>query len=90
MHKSRFDHRASHIWLIALFSIISFIFNNKNPTAESIEGNSAKFMLIETPESKQSPDFVVVEKVNGKKSLIKVDGETENEKSTQRRSGSKK
>ena len=35
-------------------------------------------------------DFLVVEKIDGKKSLIKVDGETENEKSTQSRSGSKK
>ena len=82
--------KESHICLIALFSIISITFNNKNPTAESIKGNSGKFMLIETPESKQSPDFLVVEKVDGKKSLIKVDGETENEKSTQSRSGSKK
>jgi len=81
--------KESHICLIALFSIISIIFNNKNPTAESIKRNSGKFMLIETPESKQSPDFLVVEKVDGKKSLIKVDEETENEKSSQSRSVSR-
>ena len=44
-------------------------------------------MLVETLDSNKSPDFIVAEKPYRRKSLIKVDGETGNDKITQSRAG---
>jgi len=77
--------KESHRCIIAAFSIIYFILINKNPSAATVNGASKKFMLVETPDSNKTPDFVVVEKTHGKKSLLKVEGETGNDKNAQRR-----
>jgi len=77
--------KESHRCIIAAFSIIYFILINKNPSAATVNGASKKFMLVETPDSNKTPDFVVVEKTHGKKSLLKVEGETGNNKNAQRR-----
>ena len=82
--------KESHCFIIAAFSIISFILINKNPSAATVNGASKKFMLVETPDSKKTPDFLVVEQTDGKKSLIKFNGETENDQNAQREAGNKK
>ena len=79
-------HKASHLVRVALLSIIAIVLNNKNTIAK---GSPGKFMLVETPASNKTPDFIVAEKPDGKKSLIEVDGETGNDKITQSRTGNK-
>ena len=69
--------------LFVLPLIISVILFNENVLAES----SGKFMLVETPESKMTPDFLVVEKHGGKKSLIKVEEHADNEQSVLTKKG---
>ena len=64
--------KESHRFIIAAFSIISFILIHENQSAATENGASKKFMLVETPDSNKIPDFVVVEKTHGKKSLLKV------------------
>ena len=82
--------KESHFCIVAVFSIISFILINKNPSAATVNGASKKFMLVETPDGNKIPDFLVVETKDGKKSLIKFDGETGNDKNAQSRGGNKK
>ena len=73
----------SRFLLFVLPSIISVILFSMNALAES----SGKFMLVETPESKMTPDFLVVEKHGGKKSLIKVEEHADNEQSVLTKKG---
>ena len=82
--------KESHCCIIAAFSIIPFILINKNSSAATVNGALKKFMLVETPDSKKAPDFLVVEKTDDKKSLIKVDGKTGNYKNAESRGGNKK
>ena len=71
---------------VALLSIIAIILNNQN---KIVTGSPGKFMLVETPNSNKTPDFIVAEKTDGKKSLIEVDWETGNDEITQSRTGNK-
>jgi len=76
--------KESHLVRFALLTIIAIVLNNKNTI---VKGNPGKFMLVETPDSNKTPDFIVAEKPDGKKSLIEVDGETGNDEITQSRAG---
>ena len=73
-----------HLVRVTLVSIIAIVLNNEN---KIVKGSSGNFKLVETPGSNKNPDFIVAEKPDGKKSLIKVDGETGNDKITQSRAG---
>ena len=76
--------KESHLVRVALLSIIAIVLNNKNANVKGIPG---KFILVKTPDSNKTPDFIVAGKPDGKKSLIKVDGETGNDEITQSRAG---
>ena len=78
--------KESHLVRFALLTIIAIVLNNKNTI---VMGSPGRFMLVETPDSNKTPDFIVAEKQDGKKSLIEVDGETGNDEITQSRTGNK-
>ena len=76
-----------HFLIIALFSTIAFILNDANVSAKTLQEQSGKFMLVKTPDREKLPDFLVVEKQGGRKSLIKVDTKPENEQIHQKHRG---
>ena len=78
--------KESHLVRVTLLSIIAIVLNNKNTI---VKGSQGKFMLVETSDSNKTPDFIVAENPDGKKSLIEVDGETGIDEITQSRAGNK-
>ena len=69
-------HLESKICFIFLLSIISIFCESKIPLAETVSENSGKFMLVKTPDESKSTDFLLVEKLNGRKSLIEIEKQT--------------
>ena len=76
-----------HMPIIALFSTMAFILKDANVLAKTSQEQSGKFMLVKTPDREKLPDFLVVEKQGGRKSLIKVDTKPENEQIHQKHRG---
>ena len=69
-------HLVSKTCLIFLLSIISIFGNGKIALAKTVSENSGKFMLVKTPDESKSKDFLLVEKQNGRKSLVKIEKQT--------------
>ena len=71
-----------------LFAIL-IISSNPNAIAFTARANSGNFMLVKTPDDSKTSDFVLVEKSNGKQSLIEIAAETGNETILSRSKGEK-
>ena len=79
-------HFVSKICLIFLLSIIAIFCDGKIALAETVSENSGKFMLVKTPDESKSKDFLLVEKRNGRKSLVEIEKQKgENERTLNRR-----
>ena len=65
--------QVSRFHIIIFLTIISFLSNNKNAFANTVPESSGKIMSVKTPDNVKSPDYLVIEKQNGKKSLIKIE-----------------
>lgn len=65
---------------MAFLTITSMFLQVKNVLAGSLPENHGKYLLVEVPDGERNSDFVVVEKENETRSLIKVDTEENNEK----------
>ena len=61
-------------------TITSMFLQVKNVLAGLLPKNHGKYLLVEVPDGKRNSDFVVVEKENETRSLIKVDTQENNEK----------
>ena len=80
-------HLVPKICLIFLLSIISISHDGKIALAEAVLHNSGKFMLVKTPDESKSKDYLLVEKRNGRKSLIEIEKQTGNRESAQKQRG---
>ena len=63
--------------LIIFLCIISFLLANENVLAETAPEVSGNFMLVKTPDKNEASNLLLVEKKDGLKSLIKIEGQTE-------------
>ena len=68
---------ASKCLFYVLLLVMSFLRKENIVLTETISEESGKFMLIRTPDTKNVPDFLVVEKPGGQESLIKVEEKKE-------------
>ena len=66
----------SHLRLLTIFSLILLNVDKKGTLAARMPISSGKFMLVETPDNKKPLDYLVVDKQNGRKSLIKLETQT--------------
>ena len=80
-------HFVSKICLIFLLSIISIFHDGKIALAETVSENSGKFLLVKTPDESKSKDYLLVEKRNGRKSLIEIEKQTGIKERTQKLKG---
>ena len=80
-------HLVPKICLIFLLSIISISHDGKIALAEAVLHNSGKFMLVKTPNESKSKDYLLVEKRNGRKSLIEIEKQTGIKERTQKLKG---
>ena len=65
--------------LTSLLFVPLLIFNDKNTSASTVEEDSGNFMMVETPEHDRIPDLLLVEKPDGKTSLIQIDADKGND-----------
>ena len=65
--------------LTSLLFVPLLILNDKNTSASTVEEDSGNFMMVETPEHDRIPDLLLVEKPDGKTSLIQIDADKGNE-----------
>ena len=79
----------SYFSLLTLFSVIILNAGNKEALGEKMPESSGNFMLVETPDDKKPSEYLVVEKPNGRKSLIELDKQTNNEEQGKKEIGSK-
>ena len=63
----------------SLLLVSLLILDDKNTSANNVEEDSGSFMMVETPKHDKIPDFLLVEKPEGKTSLIEIDGHKENQ-----------
>ena len=75
MRKTMISHSISYFYLVVFLTLVM----NKNVLAKSNLDKSEKFMLVKTPDIQNIPDYLLVEKPGGKQSLIKVEGEREDD-----------
>ena len=80
-------HFVSKICLIFLLSIISIFCDGKIALAETVSENSGRVMLEKTPDKSKSKDYLVVEKRNGRKSLIEIEKQTGKKETAQKETG---
>ena len=65
--------------ITSLLFVSLLILNSKNTSAGTVKEDSGNFMMIETPKHGKIPDFLLVEKPDGKTSLIEIDADERNE-----------
>ena len=63
----------------SLLLVSLLILNNKYTSAGTIKEDAGNFMMVETPEHDKIPDFLLVEKPDGRTSLIEIDAGEGNE-----------
>ena len=63
--------------LIIFVCIIPFLFENEYALAGTVPEVSGNFMLEKTPNKNEASNLLLVEKKDGLKSLIKIEGQTE-------------
>ena len=80
-------HFVSKICLIFLLSFISIFCDGKVVLAETASENSGKFMSVKTPDESKSKGFLLLEKPNGRKSLIEITKQTGKKERTQKLGG---
>ena len=64
---------------ISLLFISLLILDNKSTSASNVNEISESFMMVETPKHNKIPDFLLVEKPDGKTSLIEIDADERNQ-----------
>ena len=64
---------------ISLLSISLLILDNKSTSASNVNEDFESFMMVETPKHDKIPDFLLVEKPDGKTSLIEIDADEGNQ-----------
>ena len=83
----------SYFPLFILLSILFIYVGSKEALAGNMPDRgswgSGKFLLVETPDNKKPSDYLVVEKPNGRKSLIKLEKQTNNEEAGRNEIGNK-
>ena len=62
----------------SLLLVSLLILNNKHTSASTIKEDARNFMMVETPEHDKIPDFLLVEKPDGRTSLIEIDADEGN------------
>ena len=75
------------IRLIAFLSSIFFLWDDKTTLAGSVTDRKEKVMLGETQDNRQFTKFLVLDKPNGRKSLIEIEGKTGRKESIQKQTG---
>ena len=75
--------------LLTLFSVVILYAGNKETLGEKMPESSGKFMLVETPDDKKPSEYLVVEKPNGRKSLIELEKQNNYEEQRKKEIGSK-
>ena len=63
----------------SLLVVSLLILNNKYTSAGTIKEDAGNFMMVETPEHDKIPDFLLVDKPDGRTSLIEINADEGNE-----------
>ena len=63
----------------SLLLVSLLILNNKYTSAGTIKEDAGNLMMVETPEHDKIPDFLLVDKPDGRTSLIEINADEGNE-----------
>ena len=75
-------HLVPKFRLIIFVFIISFLFENEYLLAGTVPEVSGNFKLVKTPGKNEASNLLLVEKKDGLKSLIKIEGKTKGNNKT--------
>ena len=75
-------HLVPKFRLIIFVCLISFLFENEYLLAETVPEVSGNFKLVKTPGKNEASNLLLVEKKDGLKSLIKIEGKTKGNNKT--------